>query len=103
MSELDNGRIRQVVRERYAGVAQDGETGCCGPSTCSDTPKIDAEALSQAMGYSAALVLAVPVGANPGAGLRQSAGNCSAEIRRDGARPGQRGWIRCLPGCAASR
>jgi arsenite methyltransferase len=68
MSELDNDRIRQVVRERYAGVAQDGETGCCGSSTCCDTPKIDAQGMSQAMGYSATEVLAVPEGANLGLG-----------------------------------
>jgi arsenite methyltransferase len=68
MSELDNDRIRQVVRERYAGVAQGGETGCCGPSTCCDPPKIDAGGMSQAMGYSAAEVLAVPEGANLGLG-----------------------------------
>jgi hypothetical protein len=42
MSELDNDRIRQVVRERYVSVAQDSETGCRGPSTCCDTPNIEA-------------------------------------------------------------
>ena len=68
MSELDNDRIRQVARERYAGVAQDSETGCCGSSTCCDTPKIDAQGMSQAMGYSATEVLAVPEGANLGLG-----------------------------------
>jgi len=68
MSELDNDRIRQVVRERYAGVAQDSDRGCCGSSFCCDTPKIDAQGMSQAMGYSAAEVLAVPEGANLGLG-----------------------------------
>jgi arsenite methyltransferase len=68
MSEIDNDRIRQVVRERYAGVAQDSDRGCCGSLTCCDTPKIDAQGMSQAMGYSAAEVLAVPEGANLGLG-----------------------------------
>ncbi|MBK1724643.1 arsenite methyltransferase [Thiocystis violacea] len=68
MSELENDRIRQVVRERYALMAQDGEAACCGPSTCCDTPKSNVEGLSQAMGYSAAEVLAVPEGANLGLG-----------------------------------
>ncbi|WP_280818874.1 hypothetical protein [Thiorhodococcus minor] len=68
MSELDNDKIRQVVRDRYAVIAQGAEAGCCGPSTCCGTPTIDTAGLSQAMGYDAAEVLAVPEGANLGLG-----------------------------------
>jgi arsenite methyltransferase len=82
MTGLENDRIREVVRERYALVSQGGETACCGPWTCCDTPKPDAEGLSQAIGYKAAQVLAVPEDANLGLGC----GNPQAIA---GLRPGE--------------
>ncbi len=66
--ELKADAVRQAVRSRYAGVAQQGETGCgcstktscCGTSNAGET--------SRQLGYSDAEVHAVPDGANMGLG-----------------------------------
>jgi arsenite methyltransferase len=69
MNELEHDRLRQAVRERYDQVAESDDRGCgCGPTSCCDVPAVGLEGLSQAMGYSAAEVLAVPQGANLGLG-----------------------------------
>jgi len=69
MNELEHDRLRQAVRERYGQVAESDDRGCgCGPTSCCDAPAVSLEGLSQAMGYSAAEVLAVPQGANLGLG-----------------------------------
>ena len=69
MTELEHDTLRQAVRERYGQVAESDDQGCgCGPSSCCGAPAVSLEGLSQAMGYSAAEVLAVPEGANLGLG-----------------------------------
>jgi SAM-dependent methyltransferase len=68
MKTVTNDEIRQAVRERYGEVAASDGAGCgCAPSCCG-APAVGVEGLSQAMGYSAAEVLAVPQGANLGLG-----------------------------------
>lgn len=69
MTERHPEAIREAVRARYGRVAQAQSAGCGGgSSTCCAAPAVDAAALSQTMGYSAAEVLAVPEGANLGLG-----------------------------------
>ncbi|MGE5152721.1 MAG: arsenite methyltransferase [Bdellovibrio bacteriovorus] len=75
MSEQQSDTIRRAVRDRYGRLAEtetetETETaGCgCAPASCCGTPAVDAAALSQTMGYSAAEVRAVPEGANLGLG-----------------------------------
>lgn len=63
MNELNNDSIRAAVRERYGQAAENAPAGCCGGA-----PSVDLNNLSQALGYSAADVLAVPEGANLGLG-----------------------------------
>ena len=62
MSDTKNDEIRAVVREQYAGVAND-TSGCCAPSCCAPGP--DA---SLALGYDAEDLASVPEGANMGLG-----------------------------------
>jgi arsenite methyltransferase len=68
MTELEHDRMRQAVRERYARAAGDDEEGCGGEPSCCGAPGVGLETLSQAMGYTAAEVLAVAPGANLGLG-----------------------------------
>ncbi len=69
MTELEHDTLRQAVRERYGRVAESDDPGCgCEPTACCEAPAVSLEGLSQAMGYSAAEVLAVPQGANLGLG-----------------------------------
>lgn len=67
-NELKADAVRQVVRKNYAGVAQQGETGCgCSTKTsCCGTPS--AKDTSRQLGYSDDEVEAVPEGANMGLG-----------------------------------
>jgi len=59
-------QVREVVRQRYANVAEERECGCGGekPSSCCGA----ADAISLRMGYSEAEVASVPEGANLGLG-----------------------------------
>jgi SAM-dependent methyltransferase len=57
---MDGEQIKELVRGRYAAVAE-GAAGCCGPAK---TP----EEASCGMGYSAAELASVPEGANLGLG-----------------------------------
>lgn len=68
MYTLKNDEIRQAVRQRYDRVAESDGSGCgCGPACC-DTLPANADTLSQALGYTADEVGAVPRGANLGLG-----------------------------------
>jgi len=52
MNTLENDTIRSVVRENYGQVATT-QSGCCaGASCCSGESSLDAQDISQAMGYS---------------------------------------------------
>ncbi len=63
-----NDRIREKVRERYAGIATGGKSGCgCTPSCCS-TKAPSAKAQSARLGYSKKDLDAVPEEANMGLG-----------------------------------
>lgn len=66
MSETKHDEIRQAVREQYGQIAESDGCGC-GSSCCSAAPA-SADALSQALGYSANETGAVPEGANLGLG-----------------------------------
>jgi SAM-dependent methyltransferase len=68
MNERNNDSLRAAVRERYGQVAENAPSGCCAGAACGDAPAVDPDSLSQALGYSAAEVLAVPEGANLGLG-----------------------------------
>ena len=66
MSETKHDEIRQAVREQYGQIAERDDCGC-GSSCCGAAPA-SADALSQALGYSADETGAVPEGANLGLG-----------------------------------
>jgi arsenite methyltransferase len=60
-------KIRQLVREGYAKIAQDTAAGGCGPgvSCCGSAPP-DADKLARELGYSLEELQALPEGANMG-------------------------------------
>lgn len=60
---VKNDAIRQEVRKRYAKVATTSVSCCSSAGCCSPRPQA-----SKKVGYSAAEIKAVPVGANPGLG-----------------------------------
>jgi SAM-dependent methyltransferase len=63
---MDAGKIRKLVRDRYAGIARQ-ESSCCGPAkTCGGASL--AEETSRRIGYSEEDVRSVPGGANLGLG-----------------------------------
>lgn len=68
MKKHDSDRIRERVRERYAGIAASGKSGCgCTPSCCSpQAPSVKAQ--SAKLGYSKKDLEAVPEGADMGLG-----------------------------------
>ncbi|HAX91769.1 MAG TPA: arsenite S-adenosylmethyltransferase [Rhodospirillaceae bacterium] len=67
MTELENDKIRQAVREQYGAVAVQKQACGCGTSCCSpSTP--NAEELSQKLGYSLEELRDIPEGANMGLG-----------------------------------
>lgn len=69
MDALKKDEIRQAVRQQYGRVAEINGAGCgCGPSCCESPATASAESMSQALGYSAHDVGAVPEGANMGLG-----------------------------------
>ncbi len=68
MTTSSNDAIRTAVRERYAHLAATDGAGCgCQPGCCG-TPAPTPDAMSRALGHSAADLLAVPEGANLGLG-----------------------------------
>lgn len=65
----DVDRIREKVRERYAGIAAGGESGCgCATASCCSPKAPQAKAQSARLGYSEKDLNAVPEGANMGLG-----------------------------------
>lgn len=69
MTQVKNDSIRNAVRERYAKVAETGESdlGCCETTvSCCGTP--DPEAVSRILGYSLEELAEAPDGANLGLG-----------------------------------
>src|SRR4030067_3729433 len=68
MSSPENQKIREVVREKYAEIAEGQSRGCgCSPSgCCGDIPSTTT--LSKALGYSTQDLNQIPVEANLGLG-----------------------------------
>src|SRR5512138_1079092 len=66
MNDVKHDEIRQAVRQQYGQIAESDGCGC-GTSCCNSAP-VSANALSQAVGYSADETGAVPEGANMGLG-----------------------------------
>lgn len=66
MSPIDPRTVREVVRDRYGAVAREQGSGCCSPGCCGGQP--DSGQISQALGYDAEALGAVPDGANLGLG-----------------------------------
>jgi len=60
-------KVRQLVREGYAKIAQDTSAGCCSPgvSCCGSAPP-DADKLARELGYSVEELKSLPDGANMG-------------------------------------
>jgi arsenite methyltransferase len=70
---LEHDEVKTTVRERYGKIAATGggcgcAPACCSPTTESSPKPYDADAISQALGYSAEQTQAVPEGANLGLG-----------------------------------
>jgi len=57
--------IHETVRQAYGRIASSGG-GCCGPASSCCGGGADADALAEALGYSAAELAAIPEGANLG-------------------------------------
>jgi len=67
VSEHTAQQVKKVVRERYARAATTGSS-CCEPSCCSDESASTVSEVSQAIGYSASDLAAIPEEANLGLG-----------------------------------
>ena len=68
MKRVDD-RIREKVRERYAGIAASGKSGCgCSTPSCCSPKAPSAKAQSAKLGYSKKDLEAAPEGANMGLG-----------------------------------
>ncbi|MBF0170162.1 MAG: arsenite methyltransferase [Nitrospinae bacterium] len=64
-----NDKVRTIVRESYAKVAEVGGSGCgCTPGGCCGDPEQDMIVASAKMGYDPAKLAALPGGANLGLG-----------------------------------
>lgn len=69
MKKRGSDEIRENVRERYAGIATSGKSGCgCSTSSCCATKAPTAKAQSAKLGYSRKDLETVPDGANMGLG-----------------------------------
>ena len=69
MTQNKNDRIREQVRERYAGIATSGKSGCgCSTPSCCSTQAPSAKAQSAKLGYSKKDLEAAPESANMGLG-----------------------------------
>lgn len=71
--ELENDLVKQVVRERYGRIVEQGGSCGCAPTCCTPAGAIaqdqnDAAAASRELGYSAEETGAVPEGSNLGLG-----------------------------------
>ncbi|HEX5398892.1 MAG TPA: arsenite methyltransferase [Verrucomicrobiae bacterium] len=63
----NNDSVRRLVREGYAKIAGENNTGCCGTgvSCCGSTPQ-EADKLARELGYTVEELQALPEGANMG-------------------------------------
>ena len=69
MTKHRSEKIREKVRERYAGIATSGKSGCgCSTPSCCSTKAPSAKAMSARVGYSKKELEAVPEEANMGLG-----------------------------------
>ncbi len=69
MTKSKSDHIREKVRERYAGIAAGGKSGCgCSTASCCSSKAPPAKAQSAKLGYSKTELEAVPEGANMGLG-----------------------------------
>jgi len=69
MTEHTSDRIREKVRERYAGIAASSKGGCCcSASSCCSATVPSAEELSARLGYAKQELESVPDGSNLGLG-----------------------------------
>ena len=69
MTKRSSDDIRKKVRERYAGIATSGKSGCgCSTPSCCSTKAPSAKAMSARVGYSKQELEAVPEQANMGLG-----------------------------------
>lgn len=60
-------KVRQMVREGYAEIAQDTSQGCCSPGvSCCGSAPADADKLARELGYTVEELKALPDGANMG-------------------------------------
>lgn len=71
--EVKNDSVKQIVRERYGRIAEDGGNCGCAPTCCSPQANVqegsnDPIRISQSLGYTRAETSAVPDGANLGLG-----------------------------------
>ncbi|MDD5585724.1 MAG: arsenite methyltransferase [Alphaproteobacteria bacterium] len=66
MGEIENGKIRQAVRQQYGNVAQNRAWGC--GTSCCGSPVAGVEETSKAIGYSPVESGSIPEGANMGLG-----------------------------------
>jgi SAM-dependent methyltransferase len=65
----EHDRIRDNVRQRYAGIASGAKSGCgCSTASCCSPEALSAKAQSARLGYSGKDLDAVPEGANMGLG-----------------------------------
>jgi len=67
MSNNDDKKIREAVKERYGDIAREGSS-CCGGNTIDPFDLIQPDKQSSLMGYSADELASVPDGANMGLG-----------------------------------
>lgn len=69
MTKSKRDHIREKVRERYAGIAVSGKSGCgCSSASCCSAPALSAKEQSVRLGYSKKELEAVPEEANLGLG-----------------------------------
>jgi hypothetical protein len=63
---MDEANIKDMVRARYAGIADAGASGCCGPAAspcCGPAPASHFDDKALGMGYSEAELASVAEGA----------------------------------------
>ena len=69
MTKYKSDHIREKVRERYAGIATSGKSGCgCSTASCCSTKAPSSKAKSAKLGYSKKDLDAVPEESNMGLG-----------------------------------
>ena len=67
MTTQSDLEVRRAVRERYAGVAEDGDS-CCEPTCCGSSDSVKTQDLSKSIGYTDEELDRVPGDANLGLG-----------------------------------